>query len=81
MQFEVENEKVLIMNAPYTPLPNRSLLKTDPEIKRARTVLMVILGVSLVRNLPFEETHLNKLAFLLGGLCAEFNLWTVWKST
>ena len=50
MQYNTENEKVFVGNTSYSPLPNRSLLTHDPQVKRTRKILIVILGVCLVSN-------------------------------
>ncbi|CAF0997331.1 unnamed protein product [Rotaria sordida] len=47
MQYEQGSEKVDMINTPYIPVSRPLLLNEDPEIRRTRKILIIILGVCL----------------------------------
>ncbi len=48
MQYKPKNERVAMINARDISVPTPLLLVEDPQIRRTRQALMVILGVCLV---------------------------------
>jgi hypothetical protein len=54
MQYKPENEKMVMMNGPYTDAPRPLLLTEDHQVQRTRKVLIIILGVLLVSFILIE---------------------------
>ena len=66
MQYEQDTDKVTMMNSPDTVASPVLLLAEDPEIKRTRKILLIILGVLLVSScFFFREEKISTVSFKL----------------
>lgn len=48
MEYKLDSEKVVAVDITYPSAPTPLSLTEDPEIRRTRTRLMIILGILLV---------------------------------
>ena len=48
MEYKQENEKLTMIPIDGTSVPTRISLTEDPEIRRTRTILIIILSIFLV---------------------------------